>query len=61
MVVVEEVYLPSVEDTYGLAPEGRKLRAFQKEFIDCVNDEDADVIQLEAPTGAGKPSALNIC
>ncbi|HRW99837.1 MAG TPA: type I-D CRISPR-associated helicase Cas3', partial [Cyclobacteriaceae bacterium] len=54
MVVVEEVYLPSVEDTYGLAPEGRKLRAFQKEFIDCVNDEDADVIQLEAPTGAGK-------
>jgi len=57
MVVVEEVYLPSVEETYGLyglAPEGRKLRAFQKEFIDCVNDEDADVIQLVAPTGAGK-------
>jgi CRISPR-associated endonuclease/helicase Cas3 len=54
MVVVEGVYLPLVEDTYGLAPEGRKLRAFQKEFIDCVNDEYVDVIQLVAPTGAGK-------
>ncbi len=57
MVVVEEVYLPSVEETYGLyglAPKERKLRAFQKEFIDCVNDEGVDVIQLEAPTGAGK-------
>jgi len=54
MVIVEEVYLPSVEDTYGLSPDGRKLRAFQKEFINCVNDEGVDVIQLEAPTGAGK-------
>lgn len=54
MVVVEEVYLPLVEDTYGLAPEGQKLRAFQKEFIDCINDEGVDVIQLVAPTGAGK-------
>lgn len=53
MVLVREVHLPVVEDIYGFVPSG-KLRLFQKEFIDCVKKNKADVIQLIAPTGAGK-------
>jgi CRISPR-associated endonuclease/helicase Cas3 len=53
MAVVGEVHLPVVDDTYGLSENGR-LRAFQKEFIDCVKDYSADILQLIAPTGAGK-------
>ena len=53
MVIVGEVHLPVVDDTYGLSENG-KLRAFQKEFIDSVKDDNADVLQLIAPTGAGK-------
>lgn len=54
MITVNEVHLPVVEDNYGLAPSGRKLRAFQKEFVDSIHRRNADVIQLVAPTGAGK-------
>jgi CRISPR-associated endonuclease/helicase Cas3 len=53
MVIVGEVHLSVVEDTYGLTPSG-KLRVFQERFINCVKKENADVIQLIAPTGAGK-------
>jgi len=53
MLTVGEVYLPVTEDTYGLTPSG-KLRLFQEQFISCVKKENADVIQLIAPTGAGK-------
>jgi len=53
MVTVGEVYLPVTEDLYGLTPSGH-LRVFQEQFIDCVKKENADVIQLIAPTGAGK-------
>jgi CRISPR-associated endonuclease/helicase Cas3 len=53
MIIVGEVHLPIVDDTYGLTRSGR-LRTFQKEFIDCVKEDKADVIQLIAPTGAGK-------
>jgi len=53
MVTVGEVYLPVTEDLYGLTPSGH-LRVFQERFIDCVKKENADVIQLIAPTGAGK-------
>lgn len=42
-----------MEDTHNFTPSG-KLRLFQKEFIDCVKYNKADVIQLIAPTGAGK-------
>jgi len=53
MVTVGEVYLPVTEDLYGLTPYGH-LRVFQERFINCVKKENADVIQLIAPTGAGK-------
>ncbi len=53
MLTVGEVYLPVTQDTYGLTPSG-KLRLFQEQFISCVKKENADVIQLIAPTGAGK-------
>ncbi|MDO8727065.1 MAG: type I-D CRISPR-associated helicase Cas3' [Candidatus Methanoperedens sp.] len=53
MVIVGEVHLPVMEDTHNFTPSG-KLRLFQKEFIDCVKSNKADVIQLIAPTGAGK-------
>ncbi len=53
MVIVGEVHLPTVDDTYGLS-ENRKLRAFQKEFIDCAKEDNVDILQLIAPTGAGK-------
>jgi CRISPR-associated endonuclease/helicase Cas3 len=53
MILVDEVHLNVVEDSYGLSGNG-KLRAFQKEFIDCINEDSADIIQLVAPTGAGK-------
>ncbi len=53
MVIVGEVHLPVMEDTHNFTPSG-KLRLFQKEFIDCVKYNKADVIQLIAPTGAGK-------
>ncbi len=53
MVTVGEVYLPVTEDLYGLTP-SRHLRVFQEQFINCVKKENADVIQLIAPTGAGK-------
>lgn len=54
MMIVNEVHLPVIEDNYGLARSGRKLRAFQKEFVDSIHRGNADVIQLVAPTGAGK-------
>jgi len=53
MVIVGEVYLPVVDDAHGLS-ENKKLRFFQKEFIDCINEDNADILQLIAPTGAGK-------
>lgn len=53
MVTVGEVYLPVTEDMHGLTPSGH-LRVFQERFINCVKKENADVIQLIAPTGAGK-------
>ncbi|MHC1600430.1 MAG: type I-D CRISPR-associated helicase Cas3' [Candidatus Methanospirareceae archaeon] len=53
MVTVGEVYLPVTEDPYGLTP-SRHLRVFQEQFINCVKKENVDVIQLIAPTGAGK-------
>ncbi|MDP3104379.1 MAG: DEAD/DEAH box helicase [Candidatus Methanoperedens sp.] len=53
MVIVGEVHLPVMEDSHNFTPSG-KLRLFQKEFIDCVKKSRADVIQLIAPTGAGK-------
>jgi CRISPR-associated endonuclease/helicase Cas3 len=53
MITVSEVFIPVVDDTYNLTPFG-KLRLFQKQFIDSVNDGTADVVQLIAPTGAGK-------
>lgn len=48
MVVVDEVHLPVVSDS------DENLRSFQKEFIDCAKNTNANVIQLIAPTGAGK-------
>ena len=48
MVVVDEVHLPVVRDS------DENLRFFQKEFIDCAKNTNANVIQLIAPTGAGK-------
>lgn len=48
MVVVDEVHLPVVRDS------NENLRSFQKEFIDCAKNTNANVIQLIAPTGAGK-------
>jgi CRISPR-associated endonuclease/helicase Cas3 len=53
MVIVGEVHIPTVDDTYGLSENG-KLRAFQKEFIDCIKEDNVDILQLIAPTGAGK-------
>lgn len=53
MVIVGEVHLPTVDDTYGLSENGR-LRAFQKGFIDCIKEDNVDILQLIAPTGAGK-------
>ena len=53
MVTVGEVHLPVVKDTYGLTSSG-ELRVFQEQFIDCVKTENTEVIQLIAPTGAGK-------
>jgi CRISPR-associated endonuclease/helicase Cas3 len=53
MVIVGEVHLPTVDDIYGLSKNG-KLRAFQKEFIDCIKEDNVDILQLIAPTGAGK-------
>ena len=54
MVLVDEVHLP-VEDSQSEGDStGRKLRSFQKEFADCAKNKNADVIQLIAPTGAGK-------
>jgi CRISPR-associated endonuclease/helicase Cas3 len=53
MVVVGEVHLSVVNDAYGLSENGM-LRAFQKEFIDCIKEDNSDVVQLIAPTGAGK-------
>ena len=53
MVTVGEVCLPVTEDMYGLTLSGH-LRVFQERFINCVKKENADVIQLIAPTGAGK-------
>lgn len=49
---VNEVYIPTL-DEYDQRT-GKKLREFQNDFRDCVNEEAADVIQLIAPTGAGK-------
>lgn len=49
MVLVDEVHLPIVVDDSG-----KILRSFQKEFADCAKTKNADVIQLIAPTGAGK-------
>lgn len=48
MVVVDEVHLPVARDS------DENLRSFQKEFIDCAKNTNANVIQLIAPTGAGK-------
>jgi CRISPR-associated endonuclease/helicase Cas3 len=48
MVFVDEVHLPVFRDT------DENLRSFQKEFIDCAKNTNANVIQLIAPTGAGK-------
>ena len=48
MVLVDEVHLPVVRDS------DENLRSFQKEFIDCAKNTNANVIQLIAPTGAGK-------
>ncbi len=48
MVFVDEVHLPVVRDS------DENLRSFQKEFIDCAKNTNANVIQLIAPTGAGK-------
>jgi CRISPR-associated endonuclease/helicase Cas3 len=48
MVVVDEVHLPVIRDS------DENLRFFQKEFIDCAKNTNANVIQLIAPTGAGK-------
>lgn len=45
--------MPVVDDPYGLSKNGR-LRAFQKEFIDCIREDNAEILQLIAPTGAGK-------
>ncbi len=45
--------MPVVDDTFGLSKNGR-LRAFQKEFIDCIRENNAEILQLIAPTGAGK-------
>ena len=53
MAIVGEVHLPTVNDSYGLSENG-KLRSFQKEFIDCIKEGNIDIIQLIAPTGAGK-------
>lgn len=54
MITINEVYLPIAKGSKGLIEHGKQLRKFQKEFIDCVNEGGADVIQLIAPTGAGK-------
>lgn len=54
MITVGEVHLPVVDDLCDLIPPGEKLRLFQKQFIDCVEKDTADIIQLIAPTGAGK-------
>ena len=48
MVVVDEVHLPAIRD------QDENLRSFQKEFLDCAKNTNANVIQLVAPTGAGK-------
>jgi CRISPR-associated endonuclease/helicase Cas3 len=48
MVFVDEVHLPVVRDS------DENLRSFQKEFLDCAKNTNANVIQLNAPTGAGK-------
>jgi len=54
MVLVDEVHLPVVKAQPNGIIAARNLRSFQKEFADCAKDKDAEVIQLIAPTGAGK-------
>jgi len=54
MVIVDEVHLAvEKKQNNGIIPL-RLLRSFQKEFGDCAKDKDVEVIQLIAPTGAGK-------
>jgi len=53
MITIGEVHLPVVKDTYSLTSSG-ELRVFQQQFIECVKSENTEVIQLIAPTGAGK-------
>ena len=48
MVFVDEVHLPVVRGS------DEHLRSFQKEFLECAKNTNANVIQLNAPTGAGK-------
>lgn len=54
MVLVDEVHLPVVKAQPNGIIATRNLRSFQKEFAECAKDKDAEVIQLIAPTGAGK-------
>jgi len=54
MVIVDEVHLAVEEAQNDRTIPSRKLRSFQKEFSVCAKDEEAEVIQLIAPTGAGK-------
>ncbi|WP_214083804.1 type I-D CRISPR-associated helicase Cas3' [Methanoculleus sp.] len=52
MITVDEVYVPLDPDNQN--DRDHKLRLFQREFIDCTRRGEADIIQLIAPTGAGK-------
>jgi len=52
-MIVKSVSLPIVDDPFKISKEG-KLRSFQKDFIDCIENREMDIIQLVAPTGAGK-------
>ena len=54
MVLVDEVHLPVMETQSNGISAIRNLRSFQKEFADCAKEKDTEVIQLIAPTGAGK-------
>lgn len=54
MITVGDVHLLVVDDVCDLVRPGEKLRLFQKQFIDCVEKDTVDIIQLIAPTGAGK-------
>lgn len=55
MTTVDEVYIP-------LGPDGKdgsqRSRQFQQDFIECIQEGNADVIHLVAPTGAGKTSCF---